>query len=151
MLEKSKVLNSEFTTDFLSKLLVDEYGLFLQTKVAYWNFEYNDVCSINSLFEIQSTKLFLINEEIGKRIIALGHFVVMSNEDFFLNTNLNEISYKNWSKQETIKKIMEKHLILKTKIEEWKSLAKNDLDKNTSLLIDKIIFNHKVMIKELKL
>jgi hypothetical protein len=75
----------------------------------------------------------------------------MSNEDFFLNTNLNEVNYKNWSKQETTKKIMETHLKVKIKIEEWNSLAKKDVDKNTSKLIDKIIFNHKEMIKELKL
>jgi hypothetical protein len=61
MLEKSTVLNSEFTTDFLSKILVDEYGLFLQTKVAYWNFESSDFFCRNRLFEIQSSKLFLIS------------------------------------------------------------------------------------------
>ncbi|MFN7676006.1 hypothetical protein [Flavobacterium sp.] len=151
MLEKSTVLNSEFTTDFLSKILVDEYGLFLQTKVAYWNFEYSDFYCRNRLFEIQSAKLFLISEEIGRQIIALGHYVVMSNEDFFLNSNLNEVNYKNWSKQETTKKIMENHLKIKNKIEEWSSLVKNDVDKSTYVLIDKIIFNHKEMIKELKL
>ncbi len=151
MLEKSTVLNSEFTTDFLSKILVDEYGLFLQTKVAYWNFECSDFFCRNRLFEIQSAKLFLISEEIGRQIIALGHYVVMSNEDFFLNSNLNAVNYKNWSKQETTKKIMETHLKIKIKIEEWNSLTKNAVDQNTSLLIDKIIFNHKEMIKELKL
>jgi DNA-binding ferritin-like protein len=105
----------------------------------------------NRLFEIQSAKLFLISEEIGRQIIALGHYVVMSNEDFFLNSNLNAVNYKNWSKQETTKKIMETHLKIKIKIEEWNSLTKNAVDQNTSLLIDKIIFNHKEMIKELKL
>jgi hypothetical protein len=75
----------------------------------------------------------------------------MSNEDFFLNSNLNEVNYKNWSKQETTKKIMENHLKIKNKIEEWSSLVKNDVDKSTYVLIDKIIFNHKEMIKELKL
>jgi starvation-inducible DNA-binding protein len=60
------------TTDKLSRLLADSYGLYLKTHNFHWNVTGPMFSTLHTLFETEYTELALAVDEIAERIRALG-------------------------------------------------------------------------------
>ncbi len=60
------------TTQALSKLLADSYGLYLKTHNFHWNVTGPMFTTLHTLFETEYTELALAVDEIAERIRALG-------------------------------------------------------------------------------
>jgi starvation-inducible DNA-binding protein len=64
--------NDTQTTEALSKLLADSYGLYLKTHNFHWNVTGPMFTTLHTLFETEYTELALAVDEIAERIRALG-------------------------------------------------------------------------------
>jgi starvation-inducible DNA-binding protein len=64
--------NDTPTTEALSKLLADSYGLYLKTHNFHWNVTGPMFTTLHTLFETEYTELALAVDEIAERIRALG-------------------------------------------------------------------------------
>jgi starvation-inducible DNA-binding protein len=60
------------TTEALSRLLADSYGLYLKTHNFHWNVTGPMFTTLHTLFETEYTELALAVDEIAERIRALG-------------------------------------------------------------------------------
>jgi starvation-inducible DNA-binding protein len=59
-------------TQALSRLLADNYILYLKTQNYHWNVTGPNFAALHALFETQYTELAAANDEIAERIRALG-------------------------------------------------------------------------------
>ena len=74
----------------LSRLLADEYTLYLKTHAFHWNVTGPQFQSLHTLFETQYTELALAVDAIAERIRALGVFSPGSYAQFAALTSLEE-------------------------------------------------------------
>jgi starvation-inducible DNA-binding protein len=76
--------------DFLSKLLADEFVLYVKIRNAHWNLEGSDFHSKHVYFEELYTEIQVIIDEVAERIRKIGHFAPASLTDYLKLTHLTE-------------------------------------------------------------
>jgi starvation-inducible DNA-binding protein len=93
----------------LSKLLADEFILYIKTRNAHWNVEGTDFHSMNLFFESQYEQLDEIMDSVAERIRTLGHYAPATLKSFLELTHLTEkIGDKNNSLS-YIRELLEDH------------------------------------------
>lgn len=148
MIKKEIEKITEVVANFLSGILIEEYGILFETKAAYWNFEYNNYKS-KKIFQSQVIEISLLIEEVEKKLVTLDYFITFSQNDCFDYTS-SDINFKKWSKVEILKKNIAKQEKLIIKVDEFKDLIKYQLDVDTELILLNIQKKHKELIKQLK-
>lgn len=136
-------LDSEFITQFLSRIIIEEYVLFLKTKNAFWNYELNETMQDVKLFESQSKEIDDLINQIANRIIILNDCIELPYRDLPATT-------KNYNKNQAIQELLTQNKLLITTIKEWNRLlpiSGNDEVKN---LIQKLLSKHHWMAEDLK-
>jgi starvation-inducible DNA-binding protein len=135
--------DSEFIPQFLSKILIDEYVLFLKTKSAFWNYECNVINGDNNLFEGQSKEIDSLIDQIAKRIMILNDVVQLTYKDI-------STIVINRNKKETAKELLADNLKLIKTIKEWNLLMPLSGYYDTKNLIQKLMAIHQVMADNLR-
>src|SRR5690606_16096798 len=74
----------------LSRLLADNYTLYLTTHNFHWNVTGPMFTSLHTMFEGQYTELWTAADLIAERIRALGHFAPGSYQQYGSLTSLND-------------------------------------------------------------
>ena len=135
--------DSEFITQFLCRIIIEEYDLFLKTKNAFWNYELNETAQDIKLFESQSKEIESLINQIAIRIIILNDRIELPSREFPATT-------KNYNKNQAIQELITRNKLLITTIKEWNKLlpiSGNDEVKN---LIQKLLAKHHWMAEDLK-
>lgn len=76
----------------LSRLLADNYSLYLKTHAFHWNITGSMFNSLHVMFETQYNELWLANDEIAERIRSLDVFAPGSYSQFARLTSIKEES-----------------------------------------------------------
>ncbi len=76
----------------LSRLLADNYSLYLKTHAFHWNITGPMFNSLHVMFETQYNELWLANDEIAERIRSLDVFAPGSYSQFARLTSIKEES-----------------------------------------------------------
>ena len=74
----------------LSKVLADQYVVYIKTKQAHWNVEGNDFYDKHKLFDDQANQIAETIDETAERIRTLGHFVPATLKAFLELSHLTE-------------------------------------------------------------
>src|SRR6218665_3627433 len=76
--------------EHLSKLLADNYSLYLKTHSFHWNITGSMFNSLHVMFETQYNELWLANDVIAERIRALDVYAPGSYSQFGKLTSIKE-------------------------------------------------------------
>ena len=76
----------------LSKILADEFVLYLKTRNAHWNVEGPDFHSVHKFFEEQYDFLDDVMDDVAERIRSLGHYTPATLKEYLKLTQLTEES-----------------------------------------------------------
>src|SRR5688572_22593135 len=79
-------------TDILSRLLADEFILYVQTRIAHWNVEGPHFYYLHKLFEEQYEIIADVIDDVAERIRAIGHFAPATVGEYLRLTHLTEPS-----------------------------------------------------------
>lgn len=100
--------NRKQIADRLSKLLADNYTLYLKTHSFHWNITGPMFNALHLMFETQYNELWLANDEIAERIRALGIYAPGSGAQFAkLSSIKEEPAVPEW--QGMVKQLVDGH------------------------------------------
>lgn len=98
--------------DQLSKLLADEFVLYIKTKNAHWNIEGPDFHSMHIFFEGQYQQLDELTDSVAERIRKIGHYAPATLTQLLQLTHLTEKSNSDNDSLGFIKELLEDHEII---------------------------------------
>jgi starvation-inducible DNA-binding protein len=93
----------------LSKILADEFVIYVKTRNAHWNIEGVDFYSMHKFFEDQYEQLDEIIDQVAERIRAIGHYAPATLKRILALTHLSEESRKANDGQGFIKELLSDH------------------------------------------
>lgn len=130
----------------LSKVLADEFVVYVKTRNAHWNVEGPDFYSMHKFFEGQYEELDEIMDSVAERIRAIGHYATATLKSILSLTHLSETSRENNDSEGFIRELLIDHeniiMYLRGKINEYS----NDLnDMGTSDFITGLMEQHEKM------
>src|SRR2546421_5781988 len=76
----------------LSRILADEFVLYVKTLKAHWNVEGPDFHSKHLFFETQYKQLQNIIDDLAERIRTLGHYAPATLKEYLSLTHLSEVT-----------------------------------------------------------
>lgn len=134
--------NSLKIADFLSKLLADEFVLYVKTRNAHWNVEGADFHSKHVYFEEQYTELQTVIDDVAERIRKIGHYAPATLADYLALTHLTEKRNTKNDSLNYIKDLLEDHEAIIVFIrQEFDALA-DVMDKGTDDYITSLLEQH---------
>lgn len=134
--------NSTLIADFLSKLLADEFVLYVKTRNAHWNVEGPDFHSKHIYFEELYRDLQNVIDDIAERIREIGHIAPASLPDYLVLTHLTE---KHRDKNDSISFIadlLEDHDSIIRFIREQFEILDGTMDKGTDDYLTTLLEKH---------
>ncbi len=128
----------------LSKVLADEFILYIKTRNAQWNIEGNNFYQLHKFFEEQYEQLDTIVDEIAERIRNLGHYAPAALKQILELTHFTEeASGRN---SNFIKELLDEHEIIIIHLRENIIQIDNELhDAGTSDFITDLLKTHEKM------
>lgn len=96
-------------TEDLSRLLADEFVLYVKTRNAHWNVEGQDFHAAHKFFEEQYEFLELAIDDVAERIRSLGHYAPATLKEYLKLTHLTEQSREKNSSLGFIKDLLADH------------------------------------------
>ncbi len=130
----------------LSKILADEFILYLKTRNAHWNVEGPDFMSMHKFFEAQYEELDETMDEVAERIRIIGHYAPATLKSYLELTHLTENSRKKNDSQGFIKELLADHETIVTRLRENVDRFADELnDAGTSDFITGLMKTHEKM------
>ena len=128
----------------LSKVLADEFILYIKTRNAQWNFEGNNFYQLHKFFEEQYEQLNTIVDEVAERIRNLGHYAPAALKQILELTHFTEeTSGRN---SNFIKELLDEHEVIIIHLRENIIRIDNELhDAGTSDFITNLLKTHEKM------
>jgi len=93
----------------LSKLLADEFVLYLKTRKAHWNVEGPDFHAAHKFFEEQYEFLDEVMDDVAERIRSLGHYAPATLKEYLKLTQLSEESRSSNDSTGFFKELLSDH------------------------------------------
>jgi starvation-inducible DNA-binding protein len=145
-LKKDKILTNKPIDEFLVELIADEFSLYLKTKTAFWNFEYNKPSKHNNLFELQYIEINALIEMIGRRIRDIDSNIFLPRKiDLLTNSKGSVLILKN----DAIEHLLKKNQKIIEKLKDRKFIDANCKDISTKELYHNLIVKHESIIERL--
>lgn len=146
-LKRDKILTNKPIDEFLVELIADEFSLYLKTKTAFWNFEYNKASKHNNLFELQYIEINALIEMIGRRIRDIDSNIFLPRKiDLLTNSKGSVLILKN----DAIEHLLKKNQKIIEKLENRKHIDASSIDKDFKILYHDLIIKHKNIIERLQ-
>jgi len=101
--------NTQAIAEILSKLLADEFVIYVKTRNAHWNVEGPDFIDKHKFFESQYEQLDEIMDAVAERIRTIGHYSPATLQSFLELTHLTERRNTLNSSKNFIKDLLEDH------------------------------------------
>jgi starvation-inducible DNA-binding protein len=131
----------------VSRILSDEFVLYVKTKNAHWNVEGVDFYNKHKFFEDQFEIIDDIIDDLAERIRTLGHYAPGTLKGFLQLTQLAEISRENNDSTGYIKELLTDHESIIIHLRKNINRFANDFqDAGTSDLITGIMEQHEKMV-----
>ena len=145
-LKRDKIVSNKPIDEFLVELIAAEFSLYLKTKTAFWNFEYNKISKHGNLFELQYIEINSLIEIIGRRIRDIDSNVFLPRKiDLLTNSKGSVLVQKNDAMEHLIKV---NHKIIE-KLNDRKLIDANCKDIGTKELYHNLIVKHESIIERL--
>lgn len=113
----------------LSKILADEFVLYIKTKNAHWNVEGADFYNKHLFFEQQYNQIDEIIDTVAERIRMLGHYAPATLKEYLELTHLSETTAEKNDSQAYIHQLLADHesiiIILREKINHYATTLKD--------------------------
>lgn len=119
--------NTQSVAFFLSKILADEFVLYVKTRKAHWNVEGPDFYEKHKFFEAQYEDLDGLVDDVAERIRIIGHFPPSSLSEYLKLTHLSEIFRSDNGSQGLIAELLGDHDSIILKLRENIDGIQNDL------------------------
>lgn len=133
--------------EFLMEIIADEFSLYLKTKTAFWNFEYNKLSKQNNIFELQYIEINALIEMIGRRIRDIDSNIFLPKKiDLLTNSKGSVLILKN----DAIEHLLKKNQKIVEKLENRKHIDALSIDKDFKVLYHDLIIKHESIIERLK-
>lgn len=130
----------------VSKILSDEFVIYIKTRNAHWNMEGSDFYSKHKFFEDQFEKIDDIIDDLAERIRSLGHYAPGTMKEFLQLTNLSEATPQNNESLSYIRDLLIDHESVIMHLRKNINRFANDLqDAGTSDFITGIVEQHEKM------
>lgn len=101
--------NAAAVASDLSKILADEFVLYIKTRNAHWNVEGAYFHMMHLFFESQYEQLDELMDNVAERIRSIGHYAPATLESFLQLTHLTEMTREKNDGQGFIKELLEDH------------------------------------------
>lgn len=132
----------ESATNELSKILADEFVLYVKTRNAHWNIEGTHFYPLHKFFAEQYDQIDEIMDDVAERIRSLGSYAPASLKQYLTQTRLEEDDFY----EDKIKELLESHEMLVTNMRgSVDQLATKFYDYGTSDFITGLIEIHEKM------
>ncbi|MCI0382451.1 MAG: DNA starvation/stationary phase protection protein [Chlamydiae bacterium] len=125
----------------LSKILADDYLLYLKTQNFHWNVTGPEFFSLHKMFEKQYVELAEAIDEIAERIRALGFYVEATTEAFRKFSSIKE-DHRVLSKHEMLEQLVKGHEIVIRESRNLSKLAEKHNDPGTVDLMGRRLNAH---------
>jgi starvation-inducible DNA-binding protein len=130
----------------LSKVLADEFVLYVKTRNAHWNVEGADFHSVHQFFESQYDFLDDAMDDVAERIRAIGHYAPATLADFLKLTKLTEATREANDSTGFMKELLADHEAIIIRLREYINIFAVDLkDAGTSDFITGLMEKHEKM------
>lgn len=93
----------------LSKLLANEFILYVKTRNAHWNVEGANFHALHGFFEAQYEQLDQLMDDVAERIRAVGHFAPATLKNYLSLTHLTETSNRINGSEGILKELLIDH------------------------------------------
>jgi len=82
--------DSQEVSNFLNRLLANEYVLSAKTRSAHWNVECSNFIGLHKFLGEQYAELDLILDDVAERVRCLGHYAIGTLKDYLNYTDMLE-------------------------------------------------------------
>lgn len=138
--------NRQAVVNELSKVLADEFVLYMKTRNAHWNVEGIDFYDKHKFFETQFEQLDNNIDSVAERIRSLGHYAPATLKAFLKLAHLSESNIDNKDSTSFIKELLSDHeIIIKNLRENINPFANDFNDLGTSDFITGLMQDHEKM------
>jgi starvation-inducible DNA-binding protein len=146
-LKRDKILFAKPIDEFLIELISDEFSLYLKTKTAFWNFEYNKLSKEKKIFELQYIEINSLIENIGRRIRDIESDVFLPRKIELLSNGCSSVLSQ---KEEAIEYLVKKNQKIIKKIKERRLIDFASSDSGTKELYHTLLLKHENIVERLK-
>ena len=130
----------------LSKILADEFVLYVRTRNAHWNVEGSDFIEKHKFFESQFEQINGFIDSVAERIRALGHYTPATIASYLKLTQLIESNHEKNDSQGFIKALLRDHECIIAKLRgDIHRFADDWNDAGTSDFITGLMEDHEKM------
>lgn len=129
----------------LSKILADEFVLYVKTRNAHWNVEGPDFHDKHIFFEAQYNAIDDIVDDVAERIRTIGHYAPASLKDYLKLTQLTEANREANDGAGFIKELLSDHEGIIIRLRENVDRFAADKDFGTSDFITGLMKTHEKM------